>query len=99
MTSSGSGKDAGRDDEHREPERDELQQEPGKEMDEVDALRLLQQYGYSVKRTGEYKKRTFEVEEGVYRAFRALQESLGLKVKDAFNFALAEWVRKHSAKN
>lgn len=70
-----------------------------KPFDEEAALRLLKERGYSVKKPSEYKKRTFEVDVAVYVQFRSLQESLGLKIKEAFNLALIDWVNKHRDKS
>lgn len=64
--------------------------------DEEAALNLLKKRGWKVTRDTVYKKRTFEVDEEIHRAFRMLQERLGLKVKDAFNEALRDWIIKHS---
>lgn len=66
--------------------------------DEEAALTLLKDRGWTVKKHAVYRKRTFEVDEEVHRVFRDLQERLGLKVKDAFNEALRDWIMKHSKK-
>lgn len=64
-------------------------------FDEVAALRFLRARGYEVRKRGRYLKKTFEVEDSVYNAFRGCQEALGLRVKDAVNTALIEWIDKH----
>lgn len=69
-----------------------------KAFDEAAALAFLKKRGYVVKREAKYLKHTFEVEESVYQAFRSCQEALGLKVKDAINIALTEWLERRVKK-
>lgn len=58
-------------------------------------IQYLEEQGFTVKKDATYKKRTFEVDEEIYRTFRVLQEAKGMKIKEAFNEALSEWVERH----
>jgi hypothetical protein len=66
-----------------------------KPLDEEKALLFLKEQGYIVRKPTVYFKRTFEVDEEIYREFKEVQKSLRLKVKEAFNLALEDWVKKH----
>lgn len=64
--------------------------------EEQKAIELLKRRGYNVVRRGAYITKTFEVDKLVYQAFRQLQTALSMKVKDAHDQALCEWIERHS---
>jgi hypothetical protein len=67
-----------------------------KDKDLEQATQLLRDAGYVVKkRSTSYTRHTFEVEKDVLKEFFATQAALGMRIKDAVNVALREWIEKH----
>lgn len=63
-----------------------------------DHVRALRAAGYQVRAPGKWVLKTFEVDEERDRQFRTLAESGGLKIKEALDMALAEWISKYGMK-
>jgi hypothetical protein len=58
------------------------------------ALKALEEEGLQVRVYEKYIRHTFLVKPATYQAFRALQGALGLKVIDAIDEALSDWIAK-----
>lgn len=52
----------------------------------------LREAGFKVEQQTQYVKHTFEIETALLKRFFELKQELGLRVKDAINEAIAQWV-------
>lgn len=59
-------------------------------------IKELEKQGYKVKRDMKTKKHTFEVEEDNLNLFFEAAERHDLKIKEAINEALSDWIKKRS---
>ena len=59
-----------------------------------DLIKQLEAEGYKVKKTVPTVKKTFEVEEKVIEQFMDAVDKRDMKVKDAINDALNDWIKK-----
>lgn len=57
-------------------------------------IKQLEAEGYKVKKAVPTIKKTFEIEEKVIEQFMVNVDKRGLKVKDAINDALSDWIKK-----
>lgn len=61
-----------------------------------EATKLLESEGYVIKPDPKrFKKHTFDVDKVVLRNFFEVQETRGLRIRDAVNEALSEWTYKN----
>lgn len=64
---------------------------------ERDALKTLKSLGYNVSLSKPTTKKTFEVEIDTLDEFLKIQKGSGLKVKEAIQEALSDWVKKRKS--
>lgn len=64
------------------------------EFKEREAIKTLEKLGYTVKLNKPCVKKTFEIEIELLKKFNDIQAESGLKVKDAINEALSDWIKK-----
>jgi hypothetical protein len=57
-------------------------------------IKQLEVEGYKVKKTVPTTKKTFEVEVALIEEFMNIVDKRGLKVKDAIDEALKNWIKK-----
>lgn len=67
-------------------------------LSEIEALKLLKARGYTVRKGASYTKKTFEIDSEVLLEFIALRTRLGIKVKEAVNTALCDWIERYGGK-
>lgn len=68
-----------------------------KSPDDLEQARALRAKGWKVRPPGEWVLKTFEVDAARYRDFRALAAVKGLKVKEALDIALREWIHRYTS--
>ena len=57
-------------------------------------VKELEKAGYKIKRDVPTVKKTFEVEEATVNEFMTMVDKRGLKVKEAIDEALRDWIKK-----
>lgn len=59
-----------------------------------EAVKVLEKLGYTVRLSKPSLKKTFEVEAEVLERFIEVQKASKMKVREAINEAITDWVRK-----
>ena len=67
-----------------------------KTLDDPEIIKQLREHGIRVRRDVPLIRKTFEVQEQVLKQFLSIAQAKKIKIKDAIDEALRDWIKKQA---